>query len=130
MQYLGSRTDVRRVRRSRTATPTHYHVLGVARDAGPREIVRAYRRCAKRLHPDINPDPDALEQFTLATAAYDTLLHPVHRQCYDASLMVAVAEVPAARPIVIARRLEDGLIGGALSLATVGLAYIVALSCR
>ncbi len=112
-------------RRSRPESSTHYAVLGVPPDAREREIVSAYRRCAKRLHPDVNPDPAALEQFTSATAAYETLVHPVRRERYDASLATTTA--PTTRPVLISERFEDGLIGGFVSLAGIGVMYVLAL---
>ena len=51
-----------------------YDVLGVARDASPDEIKRAFRRLARELHPDVNKhDPDAEERFKEAAAAYEVL---------------------------------------------------------
>lgn len=51
-----------------------YVVLGVARDSGPHEWKRAYRRLAMRWHPDRNPDPHATERFKQIGAAYEQLL--------------------------------------------------------
>jgi len=61
----------------------HYEVLGVARDATPDEIKKAYRRLARQLHPDVNPGADTSEQFKLVTHAYDVLSDPEQRARYD-----------------------------------------------
>jgi DnaJ-class molecular chaperone len=61
-----------------------YATLGVGRDASQEDIKRAYRRLAKELHPDLNPDkPDIAERFKKVTAAYDILSDPEKRGRYD-----------------------------------------------
>lgn len=61
-----------------------YAVLGVARQASAAEIKAAYRRLAKRLHPDISPGNGANEQrFKEVTAAYDLLSDPTKRARFD-----------------------------------------------
>jgi DnaJ-class molecular chaperone len=61
-----------------------YAILGVSRDASQDEIKRAYRRLAKELHPDLNPDkPEVAERFKQVTAAYDILSDPERRARYD-----------------------------------------------
>jgi DnaJ-class molecular chaperone len=61
-----------------------YAILGVKRDASQDEIKRTYRRLAKELHPDLNPDkPDVAERFAKVTAAYDILSDPEKRGRYD-----------------------------------------------
>ncbi len=60
-----------------------YETLGVSRDANSDEIKRAYRKLARELHPDINPDPGVQERFKEVTAAYDVLSDPQKRQQYD-----------------------------------------------
>ena len=60
-----------------------YETLGVSRDANGDEIKRAYRKLARELHPDINPDPQVQERFKEVTAAYDVLSDPQKRQQYD-----------------------------------------------
>ncbi|MCY7344031.1 MAG: molecular chaperone DnaJ [Pseudonocardia sp.] len=61
----------------------YYGTLGVANDAGPDEIKRAYRKLARELHPDINPDPAARERFTEVGAAYEVLSDPEKRRVVD-----------------------------------------------
>ncbi|MEV0128648.1 DnaJ C-terminal domain-containing protein [Dactylosporangium sp. NPDC050688] len=63
----------------------HYRVLGVARDATPEEIQRAYRTLARRQHPDINKEPGAEERFKQINEAYHVLSDPQRRAAYDRS---------------------------------------------
>jgi curved DNA-binding protein len=60
-----------------------YRTLGVARDASPDEIQRAYRRLARQYHPDVNKDPSAEERFKEISEAYDVLSNPDTRRRYD-----------------------------------------------
>src|SRR3954451_22279510 len=62
-----------------------YVILGLAPDASPAEIKRAYRRLSRRYHPGINPGDRAAEAlFQRIADAYDTLSDPERRQQYDA----------------------------------------------
>jgi molecular chaperone DnaJ len=70
-----------------------YIVLGVRRSASAEDIRRAYRRLARRFHPDINPgDGEAAARFRDILSAYETLADPEQRRRYDHG------EPPAAAP--------------------------------
>jgi len=60
-----------------------YVVLDVAPDAATSEIKAAYRRQAARLHPDRNPNPEAVEQFREVQEAHDVLCDAKGRESYD-----------------------------------------------
>ena len=61
-----------------------YEVLGVRRDASQKDIQKAYRRLAKKLHPDLNPgNAEAEQQFKDVAAAYDLLSDPEKRARFD-----------------------------------------------
>ena len=61
-----------------------YVLLGLHRDAGPGDIKRAYRRLARKLHPDINPgDRVSAARFQQIAEAYETLSDPEQRRRYD-----------------------------------------------
>jgi len=63
---------------------SYYGVLGVARDASPEDIRRAYRRCAIKYHPDRNPDDKQAEtRFKQCAEAYEVLSDPDKRRRYD-----------------------------------------------
>jgi len=59
----------------------YYAVLGVDREATPEEIKKAYRRLARTLHPDVNPDEE--ERFKEVTKAYEVLSDPRKRELHD-----------------------------------------------
>ncbi|MFO7721821.1 MAG: J domain-containing protein [Bacteroidales bacterium] len=63
--------------------PYYYRILEVDPDATQEEIRRAYRRLAKRYHPDVNREPGARDQFLLVQKAWGILGDPVARRSYD-----------------------------------------------
>lgn len=66
--------------------PDHYAALDVSRKASAREIRRAYRRLARRHHPDLNPRPDGPDRFCALADAYAVLNDPAARDRYDRAL--------------------------------------------
>lgn len=70
-----------------------YAALGVARSASQDEIRKAYRRLARKHHPDVNPgDKVAEERFKEISAAYDILSSPEKRKLYDEFGMAGLRE--------------------------------------
>ena len=66
--------------------PSLYRVVGVAPDASRETIIRAYRRQARAVHPDVRPDdPEATLRFRMLTDAYQVLTDPVQRAAYDST---------------------------------------------
>jgi len=61
----------------------YYEILGVGRDATEQDIKRAYRRLAKKYHPDVCKEPDAEEKFKEISEAYEVLIDPEKRANYD-----------------------------------------------
>jgi curved DNA-binding protein len=61
----------------------YYEVLGVARTATGDELQSAYRKLARRYHPDVNSDPKAVDRFKSINEAYHVLADPETRARYD-----------------------------------------------
>ncbi len=62
----------------------YYKILGVDRKASQEEIQKAYRKLAKKYHPDANTAPEAAEKFKEINEAYEVLRDPEKRKKYDA----------------------------------------------
>jgi curved DNA-binding protein len=61
----------------------YYDVLGVPRDASADDIKRAYRKLARKNHPDVSKEPDAEDRFKEISEAYEVLRDPEKRERYD-----------------------------------------------
>jgi curved DNA-binding protein len=61
----------------------YYETLGVARDASADDIRRAYRKLARKHHPDVNHEPEAEDRFKTISEAYEVLRDPETRARYD-----------------------------------------------
>ncbi len=62
---------------------THYEILGVSADASLKEIRDAYRQKAREFHPDLNPDPNAVERMQEINEAYEVLRDKEKRAAYN-----------------------------------------------
>ncbi|MBI5851843.1 MAG: J domain-containing protein [Planctomycetes bacterium] len=62
----------------------YYQTLGVARDATPEQVQKAFRELARRYHPDVSKEPDAAERFKEINEAYEVLKDGEKRKRYDA----------------------------------------------
>jgi curved DNA-binding protein len=61
----------------------YYGTLGIDRGAGADDIKKAYRKLARKYHPDVSKDPDGEEKFKALAEAYETLKNPDKRAAYD-----------------------------------------------
>ena len=98
-----------------------YLILGVAPDAEPQQITRAFRRLVRTLHPDAAPDMQAAggqgtrERFEQVVAAYHVLHDPDARATYDQGLAATVPTAdhgPGPGPHVLHQRGQAPLVAG------------------
>ncbi len=61
----------------------YYEIMGVKKDATQDEIKRAYRKLARKYHPDVSKEPDAEKRFKEVGEAYEVLKDPEKRAAYD-----------------------------------------------
>jgi len=61
----------------------YYKILGLSRDASQDDIKRAYRKLARKYHPDVSSEDDAEERFKEVSEAYEVLKDPEKRAAYD-----------------------------------------------
>ncbi len=61
----------------------YYETLGVARNANQDDVKQAFRRLARKYHPDVNKDPGAEEAFKEISRAYEVISEPETRARYD-----------------------------------------------
>ncbi len=75
-------------------TADYYSLLKIRRDATQDEVKRAYRRLARELHPDVNPDPQTQDRFKEITQAYEVLSETDKRRMYDMGVDPVVTAAP------------------------------------
>ena len=61
----------------------YYKIMGVERKSSPEDIKKAYRKLARKYHPDVSKEPGAEEKFKEVSEAYETLHDPEKRAAYD-----------------------------------------------
>src|SRR5271157_4336261 len=66
-----------------TEKKDYYGALGVKKTASAEEIRKAFRKLARKYHPDVNPDKSAEEKFKTISEANDVLSDPKKRKTYD-----------------------------------------------
>ncbi len=78
----------------------YYEVLGVERGASAEEIKKAYRKLARRYHPDVNKeDPQAADKFKEINEAYEVLSDPEKRSRYDQFGHAGVGQGQASKAV-------------------------------
>jgi DnaJ-class molecular chaperone len=86
--------------------PNYYELLGVSPGASPQEIHSAYRRLARRYHPDLNAGGDAGARFNELSDAYEVLHDPAQRARYDRSTAVGSRPAPRQGPVLKTERIR------------------------
>ena len=95
-----------------------YQILGVQRDDSEKAIQSAYRKLAKRYHPDLNPGkPESAERFKAIASAYELLSDPVKRGRYDRGEIDAEGREKPPEPQYYHDMNTDGRYGGGPNLS-------------
>ncbi len=76
----------------------YYQIMGVARDASQDEIKRAYRKLARKYHPDVSKEPGAEEKFKELQEANEVLKDPEKRAAYEQLGTLRPQEAKIFRP--------------------------------
>ncbi|MBL7134212.1 MAG: DnaJ domain-containing protein, partial [Phycisphaerae bacterium] len=76
----------------------YYEILGVGRGATEAQIKSAYRKLARKYHPDVNKSAGAADKFKEATEAYEVLSDPKKRPLYDQFGHAGVTQQAYAAP--------------------------------
>lgn len=107
----------------------YYQVLGIQRGADLKAIKSAYRKLARKYHPDVNKEASAARRFQEATEAYDVLSDPGKRRVYDAygqaGLENAVRPDQKAPPSEGSKLNIEEILGGAGAFAGMSLREIL-----
>lgn len=92
----------------KTLTASYYEILGVGPSVDQDTLRKAYRRLARKHHPDVSPDPLAHENMARINEAFQTLIDPARRGEYDALLRGGGLEAgpiqDARKPVVVKLR--------------------------
>src|SRR5947208_8035178 len=84
MTHLRKRSFFREIRHMSVDYKDYYKILGVDKNASQKDIQKAYRKLARKYHPDVNPgDKAAEEQFKEINEANEVLSDPEKRKRYD-----------------------------------------------
>ena len=75
-------------------TEDFYYILGVEKTASMADIKSAYRKLARKYHPDVRPGHHNRENFSKILRAYKTLSDPVKREAYDTGRSNALTDDP------------------------------------
>ena len=95
-----------------------YQVLGVRKNADTKDIKKAYKKLARKYHPDVNNDAGADERFKEINEAWDILSDPKKRQMYDnfGTTSFKGAPHPERDPFNFRRHTSGGFGGGAVNM--------------